>query len=361
MIIPNGASNQTSPEVYQRARIAHWNQVAKARENWIGFSRYYHARLEEIYQHLVSPGQKIIEIGCASGDLLNSLEPDVGIGVDFSFEAVKRAVQRYPGCSFICADAHNLPISDTFDVIILSDLLNDLWDIQTALDHISNMCHSKTRIIINSYSHLWEVPLALAERLRLATPSLYQNWLTVDDIVGLLALADFEVIRRWEEILLPLDIPLISGLLNRVLVRFWPFTLGALTNFVVAKRAYTCQSNSEQPSVSVIIPARNEAGNIDEVFRGIPETGRGTELIFAEGHSTDNTYEVIQQSILAHGSRRSKLLRQTGSGKGDAVRIGFSAACGEILMILDADLTVPPEALSRFYQVLRSGKFDFLQ
>ena len=81
--------------------------------------------------------------------------------------------------------------------------------------------------------------------------------------------------------------------------------------------------------------------------------GSGTELIFVEGHSRDDTYTAIESEAAAHPSTSSLLLRQTGIGKADAVRLGFAKATGDILMILDADLTVPPEDLPRFYEALR--------
>ena len=110
----------------------------------------------------------------------------------------------------------------------------------------------------------------------------------------------------------------------------------------------------------MVVPARNEAGNIEEIFRRVPEMGGGTEIIFVEGHSSDNTYEAIANTMDKYPHRRCKLLRQTGKGKGDAVRAGFAAASGEVLIILDADLTVPPEDLPAFYRVLRSGRGDFV-
>jgi glycosyltransferase involved in cell wall biosynthesis len=111
--------------------------------------------------------------------------------------------------------------------------------------------------------------------------------------------------------------------------------------------------------VSVIVPARNEAGNIPAIFERVPELGRHTELIFVEGGSRDNTFEVINQAIADQPERDCQLRRQTGRGKGDAVRLGFEHAEGDVLIILDSDLTVPPEDLPRFIEVLTSGKADF--
>jgi glycosyltransferase involved in cell wall biosynthesis len=116
----------------------------------------------------------------------------------------------------------------------------------------------------------------------------------------------------------------------------------------------------KEPRVSIIIPARNEAGHISQIFERVPEMGRETELVFIEGHSKDNTYAVIEKAIADHPERPSQLLRQTGIGKGDAVRLGFAHAHGEVLMIWDADLTVPPEDLPRFYEALCAGKGEFI-
>jgi len=113
------------------------------------------------------------------------------------------------------------------------------------------------------------------------------------------------------------------------------------------------------PTVSVVVAARNEEGHIDELMARIPEMGRGTEIVFVEGNSTDDTWGAIELAIAGHPQRNCKLLKQPGKGKGDAVRTGFDAATGDILMILDADITVPPEDLPRFYEVLASGRGEF--
>ncbi|HNS91113.1 MAG TPA: glycosyltransferase family 2 protein, partial [Deltaproteobacteria bacterium] len=110
----------------------------------------------------------------------------------------------------------------------------------------------------------------------------------------------------------------------------------------------------------VVVPARNEEGNIEEIFRRTPEMGAGTELIFVEGGSGDDTCGAIERAMKAHPQRRSSFLRQTGTGKGDAVRLGFAHATGDILMILDADMTVPPEDLPRFYDAIVSGRGEFI-
>jgi len=344
---------------YRNARREHWDEVARKKNSWATLGGYYHRRLAQVYQFLVAPGQRVLEVGCGTGDLLAALSPKLGVGIDFSYEMVKRAAQRHPQIHFIQGDAHHLSLMQKFDVIILSDLINDLWNVQTVFEEIARLSTPRTRILINTYSRLWELPLALAQRCGLATPLLTQNWLTVEDTTGLFNLADFEVIRHWQEFLWPLDTPLLAGLCNRFLVKLWPFRYFALTNFIIARPWSTNQQLQQEPLVSVIVPARNEAGNIPHIFTRTPEMGKGTELVFVEGHSKDNTYSAIEKAMADNPDRQCKLYQQTGVGKGDAVRLGFEKASGDMLMILDADLTVPPEDLPRFYEALRSEKAEF--
>lgn len=345
---------------YQKIRVAHWDRVAEKTDKWQGFGSYYRQRLAQVLQFVVPPGQKVMEIGCGRGDLLAALSPSYGVGVDFSPKIIAQAKQRYPHLNFIEVDAHELNLEEKFDFVILSDLVNDLWDVQVVLQRIKTITSPRSRIIINSYSRLWEWPLGIVRKLGLAKPNLFQNWLTVEDITGLLLLADFEVIKHWEEIIWPVRTPIIDFLMNRFFAKIWPFRWFALIHLIVARPSPCNPDSKELPKVSVVIPARNESGNITKIFSSVPEMGAGAELIFVEGNSTDNTYETIQKAIDDNPHRLSKLLRQEGKGKGDAVRLGFNHATGDILMILDADLSVPPENLRRFYDVLAGGKGEFV-
>ena len=352
--------NDAGYKNYQSTRIDHWDQIARKVDRFAGCGGYYHQRLQDVLQFVVPPGQRIIEIGCGHGDLLASLKPSYGVGVDFSSQTIARAKNRYPDLNFIQADAHELDPKSKFDFVLLSDLVNDLWDVQAVLQNIRSFTSPQSRIIITSYSRLWELPFWIIRKLRLARPALFQNWLTVEDIEGLLSLADFEIVQHWDEMIWPLRTPVIDTFLNRFLAKIWPFKIFTLTHIIVARPCANNVAMPAAPKVSVIIPARNEAGNTARIFASVPEMGGGTELVFVEGHSTDDTYETIKKTITANPHRSSQLLRQEGKGKGDAVRLGFKHATGDILMILDADLTVPPEDLPRFYEVLVGGKAEFV-
>jgi SAM-dependent methyltransferase len=305
---------------------------------------------------------RVLELGCGSGDLLAAVRPGTGVGIDFSREAVRRAARRHPECRFLCADAEFPPLGGTFDVIILSDLLNDLWDVEAVLRRVRTLSHPRTRILLNLYSRLWEIPLRIVQRLGWTKPNLPQNWLTPEDTANLLTVTGLEIIQRRREMLLPVPVPLVSELANRVLVKLWPLSHGALSNFYTARPRPPFPGAAEQAPrrVSIVVPARNEEENIPLLVPRVPEMGAGVELIFVEGHSRDRTAERIRRIRQEHPQVTISLHTQTGIGKGDAVRMGCAEASGEILMILDADLTVPPEDLPRFYRALTEGAGDFI-
>ena len=271
-----------------------------------------------------------------------------------------QAATRHPELRFVKADVHDVDLGETFDVILLSDLINDVWDVQAVLEAVARHATPRTRVVMNFFSLLWKEPLTAARRAGLATPLLPQNWLTRDDVANLLGLVGFETVRDWDEVLLPLRIPLLGGLANRYLVKIPPFSYFSLSHIVVARPAPRPSARDNPPRVSVIVAARNEAGNIADILARTPEMGAGTELVFVEGHSNDDTYGVIERVMAANPERNVKLFRQPGTGKGDAVRKGFAEAGGDVLMILDADMTVAPEDLPRFYDALVNGKGEFI-
>lgn len=348
---------------YQRRRIEHWDSIAGTRKS-NPFNSHYHRRLKDVYSFFIPPGSKVLELGCGNGDLLASVKPAYGVGIDFSPKTIEQAARAHPELKLFCLDVNHLGSvlaeQETFDFIILSDLLNELWDVQSVLQALFRYCQPSTRVLLNFYSRLWQIPLTMAQWVRLAKPVLTQNWLTREDVANLLNLSDFEVIKSWGEVLLPVPLPGLDPFFNKFLVKFWPFQSMAITNCILARPRMNHPAEEEKYSVSVVVPARNEEGNIENIFRRIPLLGTGTELLFVEGNSKDNTYATIEAAMKKFPEISCQLFRQEGIGKGDAVRMGFSKAGGDILMILDADLTVPPEYLPRFYQMLTANKGEFI-
>ena len=344
---------------YTQRRIQYWEEFAGAFERWEAARAGYQSRLASLYGFLIPPGRRVLEVGCGQGDLLAACRPRTGVGIDFSPAMVQRARRRHPHLEFHVADAHGFDLQDKFDYVICSDLVNDLWDAQGVFECIRRHAGPSTRLILNTYSRMWELPRRLAETVGLARPQLPQNWFTVEDLANVLALAGFEVVRTSQEILWPVRTPLVAPLCNRYLVKLWPWRVFGLTNMLVA-RPQPAPPSRPAARVSVVVAARNEAGNIAEIFERLPAMGAGTELIFVEGHSTDDTWQTIEREMARHPGVPARLFKQTGKGKGDAVRKGFAEAEGDLLVILDADLSVAPEDLPRFYEAWHSGKADFV-
>ena len=352
----------TAGHRYNKKRISNWDKVSQKRENPKNIGRDYNKLLRYYYKFLIPPTLRVLEIGCGHGHLLASLNPSRGVGIDFSTEMINKAMGNYPDLEWVQGDALEIYAEEKFDVIILSDLVNDLWDVQSVFEKLHNVSYPGTRIFLNFDNKIWKPLLSFVQKIGLGSKSLEQNWFAPHDIFNLLELSDFEVIHHEPRILLPLSVPYISNFANRYLVKFLPFSWFALTNFVCARPAPSYENNIDRPvpSVSVIVAVRNEAGHIEDIIKRIPKLGSDTEIIFVEGNSTDNSYEVIEKTIRHYPEKKCRLFKQPGKGKGDAVRLGFKEAKFDILMILDADMTVPPEDLPRFYRAIYSGKGEFI-
>lgn len=244
------------------------------------------------------------------------------------------------------------------DRLILNGCLHFTPDVQELLERVQTVCTPDTRIVLTYYSSLWKPVFRLAAILGLADTGPEQNWLSPSDIKNLLALSGFELVAESQRVLVPVYVPVLSNLINRWLAPLPGFRLLSLANVAVARRKV--QRPGPAPSVSVIVPARNERGNIESLVQRLPAMGPNDELIFVEGHSSDGTWEEIQRVATVHASRGIRIYQQSGKGKGDAVRLGFGEARGEILMILDADLSVPPEVLPKFYRAIVDDVGEFI-
>jgi SAM-dependent methyltransferase len=340
-------------------RIRDFYDKAPTDSTWFG--RFYRSLLARYYRQLIPSNASILEIGCGSGELIAQLPNRDIAGVDLSAKQIAAARQRTPHGTFITSAAEVLqcegsgPLDRAFDYIILSETVNFSADVQTLLENLQQFADKHTRLILNFYNTVWYPILQVATVLGLKSRQPMTNWLSASDVRGLLDLADWEVIHQEQRIICPVPLLGLDRWINRFFAPLLPFL--SLTIFQTARSRQTTATTTQ--SVSVIVPARNEAGNIDAAIQRIPQMGAGTEIILIEGHSQDETWARIQRAVDDHPNLNVKALRQTGAGKGNAVREAFAEASGDILMILDADLTVPPEELPKFYQALVSGRTEF--
>jgi len=344
----------------KQERISHFDSIAPMRHKWRRKGKYYHKKLEQYLRYIIPKGSSVLEIGCGTGELLAAVCPDRGVGVDISPGMVAQAKKNFPHLEFKVDDLEDLKITEKFDYVILSETIGHVDDIQLAFRQLHKVCRTDTRIIIIYFNYLWAPIIKLAESTGIRMKQELMHWLPLEDIQNLLYLEDFDVIRKGYRFLMPIYIPLISEFLNRFLTNMPLFWKLALTEIIIA-RPTGARKPPEDVTCSVIIPCRNERGNIEQAVLRTPDMGKHTEIIFVEGGSSDGTYEECLRVQELYGNQRDiSVMVQDGRGKGDAVRKGFAHAKNDVLMILDADLTVPPEDLPKFFSAISSGKSEFV-
>jgi SAM-dependent methyltransferase len=337
--------------------VAFFDRFAQEEPRWKSRNRTYHRLVAQLMRFHIPRGARVLEIGSGSGDLLAALEPAEGVGVDVSGGMVAAARARHHGLRFERAAGEDVRLGETFDYIVLSDLLPYVHDLLELFRRVAEHSHGRTRIVINSYSRAWRPLIRLAELLRLKPRKPLKNWVSPHDVVNLLELAGMEPVTRESRILFPKQVPLLSTFLNGFLGSLWPFNHFSLAYWIVAR---PLPRELDEESVSIVCPCRNEEGHVRELVERIPDFGVPTELIFVEGGSTDDTRGEILRQIEAHPDRDIRLVPQEGKGKGDAVRAGFAAAKHDVLMILDGDVSVSPEDLPKFHRGLLEGRAELV-
>lgn len=332
-------------------------------EKWRSRNSYYYRDIELFYQFWVQPYTRVLEVGSGLGNLLDEVRPEYGLGIDINPLAVENAKEKYKHLEFEAIDAEEFISNQFFDYILLANTISYVGDIQKVFTNLSKMCHSSTRVILTFHNPGWELFLRLATFLKQRMPVSSLNWLNLEDIENLFNLAGFEVIKHGKRCLFPRNIPLVSFIVNKFIAPLPVFNQLCLTEYIIARpriSTYEAQENSRNLTCSVVIPARNESGNIESCITRMPRLGKHTEIIFVEGHSSDDTWEEIQRVQDKYQDKWDiKICQQSGKGKGNAVREGFSIAQGDILIILDSDLTVRPEDLIYFFNAVASGRCEF--
>ena len=327
--------------------------------------RTYADDLRRFYTFAIPEGKRVLEIGCRDGWLIQELKPSQGLGIDVSEEEIERARSENSneGIIFAVGDAETYEWGNEkpFDYVVLSDVVPLIGDVQNALENIRKVTQPSTRIILNFHNNLWQPLLKLANFLKLRRRNRMENWLSMSDLKNILYLAGYQTITDGTRVMFPFDVPFLTPFFNRFLAKLPILRHLCLSCFIMA-RPEPERVEGDLPTVSVLIPTRNEKGNVDDIFSRTPKMGKWTELIFVDGNSDDGTVEAIEESIEKHGDEwhRCVLYHQTGKGKGQAVRQGFAECRGDILMILDSDLTMPPEDLPKYYEAIISGRGEFI-
>ena len=312
---------------------------------------------------LIPPGKRVLELGCGRGDVLAALRPSYGVGVDLSPRTIAKAIELHPDLHFVPGDAEDpatlSSITGPFDYVVIADTIGMFEDIDATLRRVHDLCDPSTRIVISYYSHLWEPILKLAELFGLKSPQRQINYIATADFRNLMDIADFEVISQEQRQLIPIRLFGLGPLINRFIAPLPGIRQLCLRTYLVGRPLRLFPDRKF--SASILIPCRNERGNIENAIRRMPRFGSAQEILFVEGNSSDGTFEECERVRDAYkDSWDIKVLKQDGKGKGDAVRKGFAAAKNDVLMILDADLTMPPEALPKYHAVIETGKAEFV-
>jgi SAM-dependent methyltransferase len=336
----------------------HFLRVVTRSPRFPGPSRFLQRDIAAALGQSIHRDASVLEAGVGNGRLLASLPNEVRWGIDVLPEAVERAGQLDPTLHLSVADAVNAKLGRQFDAIICDRLCHTVHDIQRLLENLSAHLQPNGRLFLTAFNFLWWLPIRVGEKLGFKEPSPPQNWLSANDLENLFALTGLEAIHFDDRLLVPANVPIATRLLNRYAARIPPARFFAIYRLYTLRKRDVPRAASK---VSVVVPARNEVGNVESVIRRTPVMGKGTELIFVEGGSSDHTRERILELLASYdGPLDLKFYPQTGEGKGNAVRQGFSRATGELLMILDADLTVVPEDLPKFYDAMVSGLTDYV-
>lgn len=343
---------------FDKETLKYFDEHAHARSQWRQRNSFYYNNVESFLTFLIPPGASVLHAGADSSSLLTTLAPTRGLGIHPSERTVAQIRSTRDALSFRRADL--VDITETFDYVVFSDILGHVNDVETVLTEASQCIPWNGRIVVTQYSALWEPILDFASKIGLRMPRVVQSWLSGGDLENFARLAGLETVRRGTRVLAPFYIPLVSTFFNKYLGNIFPFTRLGLYHYLVFRKQ-NARTSTPKPTLSIVVPARNEAGMIDTILRDLTALDCMTELIFVEGHSSDKTYEAIERAVSGYkGDKKILYTKQSGKGKGDAVRKGFDMATSDIITIFDADMTVPAADMPKFYRAIVDNRGDFI-
>lgn len=338
--------------------IEYFDRLAPEYDKWIRRNKFYHNCIKFLYKSIIPARSKVLEAGCATGDLLSCLNPSYGVGIDLSKNMLSIAKQKYPDLIFKDMDigaAAKEDFKTKFDYIIMSNLVDFLPDILDTISRARELLDEEGLMIITTENPFWRTLLMLGSIFRLRMPDIPRNYITCLDLKNLVELADFEVIKMGLKFFVPIRIPFVTSILNFI-VSEAPFLRNlCLLQYLVIRYP----QKRRLLSCSVIIPCHNEADNIVDCINRVPAIGKFTEIIIVDDGSTDDTIQKVE-AALKTDSRVKLISFEQNRGKGQAVKAGCDSAAKDVIIILDADMSVVPEELPKFFVPIQNGKADFV-
>jgi len=334
----------------------HFDQIAPEYDLWKKKSSYYYSLLVELFTRFIPPGETVLDLGCGTGEILNAVRPKVGIGIDFSDGMIKSASRKFPRHQFFASMLEHLAMRRYSGYVIMADVFDHVPDIWAVISELNRILEEGSTVVISTINPLWDPILKVAEKMKLKMPEGPHNFVLSADILNLLRIFDFSILEEGYVVFLPKRIPLISDILNKLIPRIPFLKRLCVVQYIVAKKAAAVKCADY--SCSVIIPCYNEAGNIERCIRSIKNVGSHTEVIFVDDGSLDGTSDAARRLMPEFG--HVKLISYSpNKGKGSAVRLGIEAAGADVVMIYDADLSVPAEELLNFMLPLENEKARF--
>ena len=336
---------------------AYFEKTAPRWDHWMRKSRYYHGYVYDRIQGMVPPGKAVLVYGAGTGDLLDRVKPGRGVGLNVAEELTRLAREKYPGHEFITVDVDEIRIPEGFhaDYVIMHNMLDLVYDIWAVLEHLRPALHEHSVIIVTTSNPLWSPLLKLGSMVGQRTPNSPRNYITNKDISSVLRLQGLDVVEEGMLLPVPRYVPLVSAFLNALVPHVPVLRYTGSTQYIVARP----RVQRRPPKVSVIIPCHDEEDNIAQAIRRTPDMYAGTEVIVVNDGSRDRTVDAVKE-VMTSDPRVRLVSTQRNQGKASAVKAGMDAATGDVVVILDADMTVMPEELPKFIHSLYQGTADFV-
>jgi len=347
----------------RRVRVAaasvDWSEDAAILARWRKRNRYYWKKKIEYLRFLVPAGESVLLFGCEDGELLDALSPRRGVGVDRSDTLLAAARVRYGAHEYVLEEGFLATGGERFDYIVLDEVAGRIDDLFVFLQALVAHCNPTTRIIIVQHNYLWRPIFRVAEFLRLKRRGGDVNWLSSGDLWTFLNGVGCETIAVHSKLHCPKLLLGLGPVVNAV-AGVLPFINRLASTEILIARPVPDPRQAAGKTASIVLTTRDERDNIEPMVRMIPDVGAATEIVFVEGHSRDGTREEIERVMAAYPERHIRLLVQEGVGQGDAIRKGFADARGDVIILLEADQTSPPEDVCKAFDIVATGRAEFV-